>query len=136
MTIHCIYLAGPIANRSDAECVSWRNWFTAAWDGEVRNPLSRDYRYYNGEDHIANQIVQADMQDIDDSDALVVMYDGIPSVGTSMEMFYAYQLGKKVVLVDNSPEDHIVSPWLVYHCHVVVGSLHDAVVWFKEYNEL
>ena len=57
-------------------------------------------------------------------DALLVHFDR-PSVGTSMEVLFAWQIGKYVVIANVSGAP--LSPWLLYHSHAQATSLADAV---------
>lgn len=58
-------------------------------------------------------MVAGDIEDIKECDALLVYFDR-PSVGTSMEVFYAkHVLGKPVIVIDAS--DKPLSPWLIHH---------------------
>jgi nucleoside 2-deoxyribosyltransferase len=117
-----VYLAGPINGRTDADCRDWRNYATRhlADVAEVFDPMIRDYRGRELEPGIAAKIVEQDKRDIDQCDVLLVYFDR-PSVGTSMEVLYAWQLGKKVVVINQS--DRTLSPWLLYHSHARVDSL-------------
>lgn len=105
-----IYLCGPINGRSDTDCMTWRDLVKRLWDGRCLDPMRRDYRGREAE--FASEIVELDRKDIEDSDAVLVYFDR-PSVGTSMEVFYAKQIGKPVVVIDQS--DAPLSPWLVHH---------------------
>jgi nucleoside 2-deoxyribosyltransferase len=110
-----VYLAGSINGATDSEANDWRDWFTSIWPWGVKNPMRRDYR---GIEHQAvNEIVVLDKLDIQNSDLVVVRFDK-PSVGTSMEVFYAYTLGKPIILWCD--KDVTLSPWLVYHSTTVV----------------
>jgi nucleoside 2-deoxyribosyltransferase len=97
-----VYLCGPINGRSDDDCKVWR-----------------EYEHLDYE-----EIVEGDKEDIRSCDALLVYYDK-PSVGTSMEILYAHDRNKQIVLVDKS--DKPLSPWLLYHCQVVTKSLDEAI---------
>ena len=70
----------------------------------------------------ANEIVEFDLQDVRDADLLLVNYNK-PSIGTSMEVFYAaHDLGKFVV--GFSPfEFRDCSPWMVRYCTKILPSL-------------
>jgi nucleoside 2-deoxyribosyltransferase len=70
------------------------------------------------------EIVILDKLDIREADAVVVYYDK-PSVGSSMEMFYADSLGKPIVLINASRNDDL-SPWLSYHATVIVDCVEEA----------
>jgi nucleoside 2-deoxyribosyltransferase len=73
----------------------------------------------------ANEIVEFDLQDVRESDILLVNYNK-PSIGTSMEVFYAaHDLGKFVVAF--SPfEFENCSPWMVRYCTKILPTLEDA----------
>jgi hypothetical protein len=58
------------------------------------------------------------------SDAVLIHFDR-PSVGTSMEVLFAWQIGKYVVIANVSGAP--LSPWLLYHSHAQATSLADAV---------
>lgn len=125
-----IYLCGPIADRTDAQCVVWRDGVTAAWPGKTLNPLRRDYRGRELENPA--QLVADDLDDIDNSDGLLVWFDA-PSVGTSMEIFYAKGEGKPIVVVDARPDrSRPLSPWLVHHVDRVVQDVGVALLLLAE----
>lgn len=112
-----IYLCGPINGRTDADATTWRDSVKRLWRGRVLDPMRRDYRGRELEPGIAAEIVAGDIEDIQQCDALVVFFDK-PSVGTSMEVFYAkHVLRKPVVVIDAS--DKPLSPWLVHHADQV-----------------
>lgn len=108
-----IYLCGPINGRTDTEAKGWREIVKERWSGLCLDPMRRDYRGRELEPGIAKEIVDGDIEDIQASDAILVFFDK-PSVGTSMEVFYAkHVLGKPVVVIDAS--DKPLSPWLMHH---------------------
>jgi nucleoside 2-deoxyribosyltransferase len=122
-----IYLCGPINGRSDDDCKGWREDVKSKWTGDCLDPMRRDYR---GREHEAiAEIVEFDKLDIDGVDALLVYFDK-PSVGTSMEVLYAWQMGKPVVVIDKS--DKPLSPWLVYHSTHVVKTIDEALALLKQ----
>lgn len=117
-----VYLAGPINGRSDAECNDWREQAkTLLAPHETLDPMDRDYR--GKEDMNVGEIVEGDKYDINRCDALLAYCD-VPSVGTSMEVLYAYERLLRVVVV--VPPCGRVSPWLRYHSEAVVESLERA----------
>ena len=128
-----IYLGGPINGCTDQEAHGWRDELKPLLEDEGHvwvDPMRRDYRGREMEPGIAEEIVTGDIEDIDSCDVLI-MNCPTPSVGTSMEMFYAYRAGKVVIAV--VPEGKEPSPWLVYHStHVVRGSAREAVKWLKK----
>jgi nucleoside 2-deoxyribosyltransferase len=122
-----IYLCGPINGCTDEECKDWREAVKARWPGETLDPMRRDYR--GKEDQSVNEIVEFDKIDVTNSDVILVNYDK-PGVGTSMEVLYAFERGKLVVVV--AKEGVSISPWLRYHSHKILHSFEEAVVWIAD----
>lgn len=122
-----LYLCGPINGCTDEECKDWRELAKTAWDGATIDPMRRDYS--GKEDQSVNEIVELDKIDVMNSDALLVNYDR-PSVGTSMEILYAFERGKLVVVV--AREGERISPWLRYHSHKICNSFADAFKFLTE----
>jgi len=116
-----IYLAGPINGCTDEECKNWRNYVQEEWGRAVIDPMVRDYRGKEHQDY--REIVELDKRDIRQSDLVLVNYPK-PSVGTSMEIFYAWTIGKPVIVV--TPHDAKISPWLRYHATTIVHSFEEA----------
>lgn len=134
-----LYLAGPINGRSDADAMNWREWVKAQWPGLWMDPMARDYRGREMEPGIAELIVNGDLLDIQQSDAMLVMFDK-PSVGTAMEVFYcATVLHKPVFVIDAQPYTQIIernplSPWLVHHSSAIYQRLDEETlvsIWNK-----
>lgn len=117
-----LYLCGPINGCTDEECKDWRAYVTEAWPGRCIDPMVRDYRGREAEAY--REIVELDKIDVAEADIILVNYDK-PSVGTSMEIIFAWQLGKRVIVVCR--EDAIISPWLRYHAHHLCHSFDDAM---------
>lgn len=112
--IKTIYLCGPINGCTDEEANGWRD-ITKRYLAQIPtmypiDPMKRDYR--GEEDDVYREIVDLDKLDIRNSDALLVYYEK-PSVGTSMEIFYAWTLGKPIIIIH--PDAARISPWLKYH---------------------
>ena len=116
-----VYLAGAIMGRSDQECVDWRQYVKQLLKCPTIDPMVRDYRGREPKEFVA--IVEDDKTDIDSCDVLLVNY-AEPSVGTSMEILFAWERGKMVVLVVSSSQE--LSPWLLYHHHKMFLTLEDA----------
>lgn len=85
--------------------------------------MTRDYRGREMEPGIAVEIVENDKADIDQCDVLLVMFTK-PSVGTSMEILYAHERGKRIIIV--SDQTAVLSPWLLYHSHGRFNSVREA----------
>src|SRR5690606_20004439 len=109
---------------TDAECVTWRE---AVKDALVDpyshtpvicvDPMTRDYRGRETESY--REIVELDKRDVRNVDVVLVNYVK-PSVGTAMEVFYAWTLGIPVVVW--CATDTVISPWLRYHATAFVHS--------------
>lgn len=111
-----VYLAGPINGCTDAEMHDWRDDMTKRLQGfKILSPAARDYR--GKEDESVEEIVEGDKKDIDASD-IVIAFCPKPSVGTSMEVLYAW--GTKYVII-YAPPAAPISPWLRYHA----SEIHD-----------
>jgi nucleoside 2-deoxyribosyltransferase len=133
-----LYLAGPINGRTDAECNDWRAWVKENWPGETLDPMVRDYRGRENECFV--EIVDGDKADIRACDCFIALVDPErPSIGTTMEILYAWEQGKRVAiaLVDLPPIDFQgrvrpfrISPWLRFHSHFI-GSLTQCMDWLK-----
>lgn len=117
-----IYLAGPINGCTDAEANDWRSWVKANYDGPTLDPMRRDYR--GREDEAVDEIVELDKKDIEDCGVFLANCPQ-PSYGTAMEIIYAWEARKPVVVVH--PADKPVSPWVRYHADAVVHTLSDAL---------
>lgn len=122
LTDRVAYLCGPINGCTDEEANEWRSKVKALWPGPTRDPMRRDYRGREAES--VREIVELDKIDVASSDVLIVSYDK-PSVGTSMEVIWAWERGKPVVVIHRP--DVSLSPWLVYHSHARVHDYGAAV---------
>ncbi len=126
-----IYLCGAINRCDDSECKDWREYTKTKLHGTVIDPMIRDYR--GNENLSRNDIVDSDKADIDECEILLVYYKS-PSVGTSMEMLYAFERNKIVILVTNNISK--LSPWLLYHSHKCFSTLEDAINYINSvYNK-
>lgn len=109
-----IYLAGPINGCTDSEAKNWREEVKKL-HYDCLDPMDRDYR---GKEEInVKQLVEDDKADIDSADALLVWFDR-PSVGTSMEILYAWEQGKIILTINASSKP--LSPWIIYHSNNVM----------------
>lgn len=122
-----LYLCGPINGRSDAEVLRWREFVKRIWIGRCIDPMRRDYRGKEQEPGVAADIVLSDIEDIKNCDVVLAYFDR-PSVGTSMEIFYAKSVLKKpVIVVDAS--DKPLSPWLTYHADYITRHVSVALAY-------
>ena len=107
-----IYLSGPIMDEHAGHAREWREQAKVLLGDHfnILDPMRRNFK--DREVDSANEIVEFDLQDVRDADILLVNYNK-PSIGTSMEIFYAaHDLGKFVISF--SPFDFKdCSPWIV-----------------------
>lgn len=130
MDMKKIYLCGPIMNCLPDETETWRERAKKRLGSRfvILDPLRRDFR--DNEIDSANEIVDFDLQDVRDADILLVNYCK-PSIGTSMEVFYAgHDLGKFIIAF--SPFEYVnQSPWMVKFCTKILPDL-DAAMGYIE----
>lgn len=76
--------------------------------------------------------VARDLSDIRSSDILLVndTFTEFSMIGSSMEIFFAHQLGKPVILFG---EGHINDYWLNYHSHFRAKTLEDACAMLNKH---
>lgn len=125
-----VYLCGPINMCTDAEANDWRSQVRTDLQPHETfytiDPMVRDYR--GVEEKAYREIVDLDKIDVRRTD-IVLANCTKPSAGTSMEIFYAWTLGKIVVSVADPNQ---VSPWVRYHSTVVVPTLGEAIEWITD----
>ena len=125
-----VYLSGPIMDEHEGLARKWRDIAESLLSSHFRllDPMRRNFR--DKEVDSANEIVEFDLQDIRDADIVLVNYCK-PSMGTSMEVFYAsHDLGKFVIAFSPfSFKDS--SPWMVRYCTKILSSLEEACKYLK-----
>ena len=125
-----IYLCGPIMAVGENEAKSWRE--TAKWKLSHQvclDPIRRNFR--DDEIMSANEIVEFCLRDIDEADIILVNYCK-PSIGTSMEVFRAAQLGKCIIAFTHLKREEM-SAWMVKYCTRILPSLDDAVKYIDKH---
>jgi hypothetical protein len=123
-----VYLAGAINGCTDEECKDWRTYVkNKLGDTRCLDPMVRDYR--GREMECIDEIVEGDKKDIDNSTHILVSYEK-PSVGTSMEILYAWE--RKIPVYVVSSKENRLSPWLVYHSNGVFHSYDEAMAKIME----
>jgi nucleoside 2-deoxyribosyltransferase len=103
----------------------WREVAKSLLCGSFRllDPMRR--KFVDRQVDSANEIVEFDLQDVRDADIVLVNYSK-PSIGTSMEVFYAaHDLGKFVVAF-SALEFKDCSPWMARYCTKILPSLETA----------
>ena len=127
-----IYLCGPIMDEVDGMARAWRAVATKKLCKEftVLDPMRRNFK--DREVDSSNEIVEFDLQDVRDSDIVLVNYSK-NSIGTSMEVFYAsHDLGKFVVAFSPfSFKD--CSPWMIRFCTKILPTLEASVLYIHEH---
>jgi nucleoside 2-deoxyribosyltransferase len=124
-----VYLCGPINGCTDAEATNWRERIKEHFPAAI-DPMVRDYRGRETFDY--REIVDLDKRDVRNADVVLVNYSK-PSVGTSMEVFYAWTLGTPVVVW--CEEGTSISPWLRYHATCFVYSLAEVVAKLQRMSQ-
>jgi hypothetical protein len=117
-----VYLCGPINGCTDEECRDWREMVKPMLPFGTLDPMRRDYRGREAEAVV--EIVEGDKADINQCVALLVNHPK-PSVGTAMEILYAWERQKEIVIV--VPTGASISPWLRYHSHGIYNTFADAI---------
>ena len=123
-----VYLAGPITGCTDDEAMDWRAKVAdcvGRAGHTVLDPM--DWADMRGREHqpgVPAQIVKEDKRAIRRADIFFCNALGGISVGTTMEILYAYQTDTPVILVT---EQEPLSPWYQYHADVIHDSLPGAV---------
>lgn len=140
-----VYLAGPVAH-ADAAGEPWRRRVMSTFDDrfDFENPLDKynvpadnltivpghasRTAQENGRVGVAD-IVEGDKTKLLASDAVLVGYDPVRSVGTPMEVMWAYMHHYPVALWirDGHADMDALSPWYRYHVDAVSASAEDAL---------
>ena len=117
-----IYLSGPIMDDNAGAAREWREAAKLLLGERFKllDPMRRKFK--DRQVDSANEIVEFDLQDLRDADIILVNY-AKPSIGTSMEVFYAaHDLGRFVVAF--SPFEYKdCSPWMARYCTKILPSL-------------
>ncbi len=121
-----VYLCGPINGCTDAEASNWRDEMKEHFPNSI-DPMKRDYR--GVEEAAYREIVDLDKRDVRECDIVLVNYIK-PSVGTAMEVFYAWTIGKPVIVW--CADDTVISPWMRYHSTAFVHSVPAVIDKVKE----
>ncbi len=123
-----IYLSGPIMDEHEGVAREWR--ITAKQilgaDFRILDPMRR--KFVDRQVDSANEIVEFDLQDVRDADIILVNYDK-PSIGTSMEVFYAaFDQGKFVISFSPFSFENC-RPWMVRFSTKILPTLEDACTY-------
>ena len=125
-----VFLSGPIRGLSREDSLKWRNEATSILGSSfdvVHALRGREEKETMQDSRLA---VIRDKTDIDSSD-IILVNDSFPNssmIGTSMEVIYAYERNKVVIIFGNGHEKDY---WLNYHCHSRVENLEKACELLK-----
>lgn len=124
------YLCGGINGLNDADAKDWREVAKSLLQTDTLDPMRRDYR--GKEDQSVNEIVQGDLEDIGQSNYILVNASKA-SWGTAMEMVYAFSYSMKPIIAFTNGAT--ISPWLKYHADQIVNTVEDAVEIINKIEE-
>jgi nucleoside 2-deoxyribosyltransferase len=117
-----IFLSGPMRGVSRPEALQWRKEAT-----ELLSPSFEVIHAFRGREEKEaftdpKAAVIRDLSDIKSCDVLLVndTLAGASMIGTSMEVFYAFQQNKPVIVFGSA---HDKDYWLNYHSHLRVEDL-------------
>ena len=133
-----IYLAGPVAALADGGA-SWRERVGREYGEQYdfQNPLAKynvpvdDLTIVDGvsdpDDETTvgtDEIVTDDKEKILKSDAVLVGYEAVHSIGTPMEVMFAYERDMPVaVWIRDDTGIMDLSPWYLHHATAVTNSI-------------
>jgi nucleoside 2-deoxyribosyltransferase len=129
-----VYLAGPIANDSDAN--SWRLKIieTLGDRFEFLNPMVRRY----GEEPYVGccgirRLIDEDLMDIRRSDFIFChIPNNVVAVGTNMEIFYAATHQIPIYAFQDSRKQGNTSIWLRRYCTQILPDLEEFIEYISE----
>ena len=122
-----LYLAGPINGCSDSDANDWRSEVKERLSDcyDFLDPMARDYRGRENESY--KEIVRGDLADIEKCHVIIANCPK-PSVGTSMEIYHAFNNRcKRVIVVAPVP----MSPWLKYFSTAQYTTIGAAVTYAR-----
>ena len=124
--VKTVYLSGPIMDEAEGTAREWRETAKELLKDRFRllDPMRR--KFVDRQVDSANEIVEFDLQDVRNSDIVLVNYNR-PSIGTSMEVFYASHDQGKFVVAFSPLEYKDCSPWMARFCTKILPSLEEAV---------
>ena len=127
-----IYLCGPIMDEHDGHAREWRSKAKTLLGSTFRllDPMRRNFK--DREVDSANEIVEFDLQDVREADILLVNYNK-PSIGTSMEVFYASHVLNKFVIAFSPFDFKNCNPWMVTYCTKILPDLESALAYIREH---
>lgn len=151
-----VYLAGAVQHVDDGG-KGWRNRLTAEYDDasiEFLNPLDKydatvedviwvepgdEPHQDTVEDYeeviTTVELVEGDKDLIDESDAVLLRYDDVQMWGSPMEMMYAFDRMRPVVVWDGRDDrTGRLSPWIHYHADFIGHSADEVMLYLEQYH--
>ena len=127
-----IYLSGPIMDEHPERAATWRERAKEQLRDHfvLLDPMRRNFK--DREVDSANEIVEFDLQDVREADILLVNYNK-PSIGTSMEVFYASHVLNKFVIAFSPFDFKNCNPWMVKYCTKILPDLESALAYIREH---
>ena len=127
-----IYLSGPIMDEHEGTAREWRESAKKMLGDKfyLLDPMRR--KFIDRQVDSANEIVEFDLQDVRDADLLLVNYNR-PSIGPSMEVFYAAHDQGKFVVAFSPLEFKDCSPWMAKYCTKILPDLESAVQYINDH---
>ena len=85
-----------------------------------------------------HEIIELEKRDIETCDVLL-SYLWKPSIGTPMEIMYAYMYNqcyrmgsKKIKIISVLEKNKFISPWIEHHSDIVLSDFHLAFDWIQK----
>ena len=124
--VQTVYLSGPIMDEVEGTAREWRETAKKLLQERFRllDPMRR--KFVDRQVDSANEIVEFDLQDVRNSDIVLVNYNRA-SIGTSMEVFYAAHDQGKFVVAFSPLEYKDCSPWMARFCTKILPTQEEAV---------
>lgn len=142
MSDHTLYLAGPVAALEDGGA-SWREDIVAEHSESVavqfENPVAKynvpasDVEIVSAESNdpgevTPSNVVENDKAMLRESDGVLVGYSDVQSIGTPMEVMWAFERDVPVVIwIRDMTLQKELSPWYRYHADAITTSRSEAV---------
>jgi len=127
-----VYLSGPIMDEHEGAAREWRETAKRLLgeNFQLLDPMRR--KFVDRQVDSANEIVEFDLQDVRDADLLLVNYNR-PSIGTSMEVFFAAHDQGKFVVAFSPLEFKDCSPWMAKFCTKILPDLETAADYINNH---
>jgi hypothetical protein len=130
-----IFIAGPMLGMENKQAYRKKIEKVCSRLGyDTIDPWSRERALYKGNEQCwwneipASDFVQRDLDDATKCDAMVVYLPRL-SAGACMELFYAKQKNKKIIVISKMK---CLSPWIAVHSDVIIKNISDLEMALKK----